>query len=226
MVKFCDLMIILLCYQQMFFFCVWHSPLLDAKITHRSCYLRWRNYTYFVTMRYRTIITCLSITATPHEHHGASNHRWIKCLYNSLLRLISKKTLKPPLLVFYEGIHHWPVDSPRRGPVTLKAFPCHDFFMNPKIMMTSSNGNIFCVTGPLCGEFTGPRWIPRTKASDAMFSLISINGWVNNHEAGDLRPYRAHYDVTVMCKITTSSLIILKLQNYMDVFSILTAWII
>ena len=34
-------------------------------------------------------------------------------------------------------------------------------------MMTSSNGNIFRVTGHLCGEFTGPRWIPRTKASVA-----------------------------------------------------------
>ena len=33
--------------------------------------------------------------------------------------------------------------------------------------MTSSNGNIFCVTGPLCGEFTGHRLIPLTKASDA-----------------------------------------------------------
>ena len=33
-----------------------------------------------------------------------------------------------------------------------------------------------------------------------MFSLICvwINGWVNNGEAGDLRRYRAHYDVTVM----------------------------
>ena len=33
-----------------------------------------------------------------------------------------------------------------------------------------------------------------------IFSLICvwINGWVNNHEAGDLRRYRAHYDVTVM----------------------------
>ena len=33
-----------------------------------------------------------------------------------------------------------------------------------------------------------------------MFSLISIwiNGWVNNHEAGDLRRYRGHYDVIVM----------------------------
>ena len=34
-------------------------------------------------------------------------------------------------------------------------------------MMTSSNGNIFRVTGHLCGEVTGHRWIPHTKASDA-----------------------------------------------------------
>ena len=35
-------------------------------------------------------------------------------------------------------------------------------------MVTSSNGNIFCVTGPLCGEeFTGHWWIPLTIASDA-----------------------------------------------------------
>ena len=33
--------------------------------------------------------------------------------------------------------------------------------------MTSSNGNIFRVTGPLCGEFTGDRRSPHTKASDA-----------------------------------------------------------
>ena len=34
-------------------------------------------------------------------------------------------------------------------------------------MMTSSNGTIFRVTGPLCGEFTGLRWIPHSKASGA-----------------------------------------------------------
>ena len=34
-------------------------------------------------------------------------------------------------------------------------------------MMLLSNGNIFRVTGPLCGEFTDYRWIPLTKASDA-----------------------------------------------------------
>ena len=42
-----------------------------------------------------------------------------------------------------------------------------------------------------------------------MFSLICvwINGWINNREAGDLRRYRAHYDVIVMswCPIFESS---------------------
>ena len=70
-------------------------------------------------------------------------------------------------------------------------------------MMTSSNGNIFHVTGHLCVEFTGPRWIPHTKASDAelwcfLWSAPGINSWVNNGEAGDLRRHHAHYDVIVM----------------------------
>ena len=39
-------------------------------------------------------------------------------------------------------------------------------------MMTSSNGNIIRVTGHLCGEFTGHRWIPRTKASDAGLGIF------------------------------------------------------
>ena len=34
------------------------------------------------------------------------------------------------------------------------------------LMMTSSNGNIFRVTGHLFEEFTGPWWIPCTKASE------------------------------------------------------------
>ena len=33
---------------------------------------------------------------------------------------------------------------------------------------------------------------------DVFFDLRLSNGWVNNREAGDLRRYRAHYDVIVM----------------------------
>ena len=70
----------------------------------------------------------------------------------------------------------------------------------------SSNGNIFRVTGPLCGEFTGHRWIPLTKASDAelwcfLWSVPWINGWVSNREADDLRRHLAHYDVIVMVQV-------------------------
>ena len=40
------------------------------------------------------------------------------------------------------------------------------------LMMTSSNGNIFCVTGHLCGEYTGPRWIPHTKPVTRSFDVF------------------------------------------------------
>ena len=43
------------------------------------------------------------------------------------------------------------------------------------LMMTSSNGNIFRVTGPLCGEFTGPGEFPTqrpvTQSFDVFFDL-------------------------------------------------------
>ena len=69
-------------------------------------------------------------------------------------------------------------------------------------MMTSSNGDIFRDTGLLCGEVTGDRWIPRTKASDAeiwfFFICVWTSGSVNNIDAGDLRRRRAHYDVIVI----------------------------
>ena len=47
--------------------------------------------------------------------------------------------------------------------------------LNIAIMMTSSNGNIFRVTGPLCGEFTGPGEFPTqrpvTRSFDVFFDL-------------------------------------------------------
>ena len=67
-------------------------------------------------------------------------------------------------------------------------------------MITSSNGNIFRITGHLCGEFTGPRWIPRTKANDAelwcFFDLrlkkrLSKQSWGWSLETPS-RPFRSH----------------------------------
>ena len=66
-------------------------------------------------------------------------------------------------------------------------------------MLTSSNGNIFRVTGLLWGEFTGHRWIPLTKASGAeLWYFLWSASWVNNRSTDDLRRHRTHYDVIVI----------------------------
>ena len=72
--------------------------------------------------------------------------------------------------------------------------------------MTSSNGNIFQVTGPLFGDFTS-EWPVNFLHKDQwrgalMFSLICawIYSWVNNREAGDLRRHHAHYDFILMSR--------------------------
>ena len=106
---------------------------------------------------------------------------------NSARLCLDKDSYASGILYVCDPLHHW-----------------DRFHFN---MMTSSNGNIFRVTGPLCGEFTGHRCIPLTKASDAelwcfLWSAPWINGWVNNREAGDLRRHRAHYDVIVMSSVT------------------------
>ena len=68
------------------------------------------------------------------------------------------------------------------------------------IMVTSSDGIIFWVTGPLWGESTAHRWIPLTQASDVSLICALINSWANNRECSDLRCSCTHYDVTVMMK--------------------------
>ena len=49
---------------------------------------------------------------------------------------------------------------------------------------------------PVPGELPTQR--PVTRSLDVFFDLRLNNSWVNSGEAGDLRRYRAHYDVTVM----------------------------
>ena len=52
-----------------------------------------------------------------------------------------------------------------------------------------------CVgNSPFAGEFSVQ--MPVTRNFDASFAWA--NGWMNNRDAGDLKRYRAHYDVTVM----------------------------
>ena len=54
----------------------------------------------------------------------------------------------------------------------------HDCLLNRLFRRRSKKSSKFRVTGPLCGEFTGTQWIPRTKASDE--ENVSI--WWRHHE--------------------------------------------
>ena len=71
--------------------------------------------------------------------------------------------------------------------------------------MTSSNENIFHVTGPLCGEFPAQSTVTR---SFAVFFDLRLDKRLNNEirEAGDLRRYRTHYDVIVKNKRGNSNI--------------------
>ena len=70
----------------------------------------------------------------------------------------STKLLPEPMLTYCQ-LH--PLEQ---SPMT--SLPKHDRLIE-EIMMTSSNGSIFRVTGHLCGEFPGHRWIPHTKVNNA-----------------------------------------------------------
>ena len=59
-----------------------------------------------------------------HGCDGVSNHRRLNCLHSRVFRRRSKKTSRNSAsLAFMRGIHRWPVNSPHKGPVTLKMFP-------------------------------------------------------------------------------------------------------
>ena len=88
-------------------------------------------------------------------------------------------------------------------------------------MMTSSNGNMFRVTGHLCGEFTGLRWIPHTKASDAelyVFFDFRLNKRISKHSWGwwfetQSRSLWRHRNEMIRCKGIRRVLISKNSQN-------------
>ena len=93
---------------------------------------------------------------------NSSNYHLISMLVMIRYITIQGTPIMLPI-VLYHTQHHNRLKSARRV----------------RFMMTSSNGNIFRVTGPLCGEFTGHKGQWRRAL---MFSLVCawINGWVNS----------------------------------------------
>ena len=100
-------------------------------------------------------------------------------------------------------------------------------------MVTSSNENIFRVTGPfLRGIHRSPVNSPHKGQwfGALMFSLICgwINAWVNNCKAGDLIHHRAHYDVIVMVSFISSGdtcHVVLECNRSLGFSLILQLWV-
>ena len=73
---------------------------------------------------------------------------------------------------------------------------CYVAWWRHQIKIVSALLAIWAGNSPVTGEFPAQgQW-----RAGLMFSLMCvwINGWVNNREAGDLRRYRAHYDVILI----------------------------
>ena len=127
------------------------------------------------------------------------------------------------------GIHWWPVNSPHKGlamqssdisfieQVVGKIFQVPMIWDNWMPMWHHCDDIIKWKHFPRNWPFVrGIHWSPVNSPYKGqwrgalMFSLICVwkNGWVNNCEAGDLRRYHAHYDVTIMswCLITVTLL--------------------
>ena len=126
------------------------------------------NYTYFKVWGEITYLPQLqrcsqwSLRIDKQFHH-------ILCWTRNYLSILGFKLIH----ISESKKHPWPLTFDYfciRNYLSTQPSQCHVPHANQVFggyMMTSSNGNIFRVTGHLCGEFTGPRWIPCTKASDA-----------------------------------------------------------
>ena len=133
-----------------------------------------------------------------HKSHGVSNH-WQFIFQQFVNTLQQRKDPSSTSLAHLRRIHWSPVDSPHRGSVMQKGFPCHDII---KTLQSCHNGRDgvsnhqlyhcllnrlfrrkskktlkFRVTGHLCGEFTVRQCIPAKMASNA--ENVSI--WWRHH---------------------------------------------
>ena len=179
---------------------MWQVP--RQNYCHDACQTSKRSNEYkpisrwFEVLRY-VLLFMNTIPWRHNEHDGVSNHQPHDCLLNLWFRRRSKKTSKLRVIGLCGGNSPvtgefpaqmasnaendsiwWRHHERHRGcTYIIKYHTTYRFFLWGKqlthSMMTSSNGNIFRVTGLLCGEFTDefPSQRPMTQSSDVFFDL-------------------------------------------------------
>ena len=121
----------------------------------------------------------ISFKAFPSDHLSVVVHApctWIKTRLALYLRRVLLNPL--PLLWYFFSKYLGQISANlSTDTIVLKLPGAVDwtYMSQSQFMMTSSNGNIFRVTGPLCGEFTGPGEFPAqrpvTRSFDVFFDL-------------------------------------------------------
>ena len=113
-------------------------------------------YVYLFFVSYLYILMC-----------GTRSWRWSR-FANYLQRTISQTIFPPkPMEMSFHGKTIVDNYFATKFCICTSTAQLLRYVLNFIIMMPSSNGNIFHIAGTLCGEFTGHRWIPHTKATDA-----------------------------------------------------------
>ena len=116
---------------------------------------------YIYNGNHHTWKDCLCIETGPWSSRYLSILKLQRCtFYNGWNYLLESK------LIYVSKSGPWSTAHMALTQQDCRSLPIQGkYFIIMVNMMTSSNGNTFRFTGPLCGEFTGHRWIPLTKAS-------------------------------------------------------------
>ena len=111
----------------------------------------------------------------------------LKCLSNITSITFIDKRFQLPKHEFHQSKSGWILARGLSTPPWCKPVSSIEFMYITGLwlpMMTSSNGNIFRVTGHLCGEFTGlPKRRPVTQSFDVFFDLC-LNKRLNKQSWG------------------------------------------
>ena len=85
-------------------------------------------------------------------------------------------------LAFARGIHLWPVNTPRKGPVTRKMFPFDDVIKPDNKVHGANMGSTWDLSAP-----DGPMLAPWTLISGIICPVFVLNPWpVDAHHRGSV----------------------------------------
>ena len=121
----------------------------------------------------KTVFTKSPLQKRNNEHDGVSIHQPQDCWLNVYSGADQRKHQSSASPAFVRGIHRWPMNSPHKWPVTREMFPSDDVMHGSTTKPISRfhddviKWKYFPPYWPFMRKFTGHRWIPLTKVSDA-----------------------------------------------------------